>query len=88
MQRLQMCVQDGQNVFVAAVSGNFDDCQRAVKKLFADEDFNKALQEKGVRVSSANSINFGRLAPPTYQPCCLQGVLLPYALRLNLTTKR
>ena len=63
MQRLQMSVQDGQNVFVAAVSGNFDDCQRAVKKLFADEDFNKALQEKGVRVSSANSINFGRLAP-------------------------
>ena len=63
MQRLQMSVQDGNNVFVAAVSGNFDDCQRAVKKLFSDEDFNKALQERGVRVSSANSINFGRLAP-------------------------
>ena len=63
MQRLQMSIQDGNNVFVAAVSGNFDDCQRAVKKLFVDEDFNKALQEKGVRVSSANSINFGRLAP-------------------------
>ncbi|MBQ8374315.1 MAG: threonine synthase [Clostridia bacterium] len=63
MQRLQMCIQDGENVFVAAVEGNFDDCQRAVKKLFADEDFNAALKERGVRVSSANSINFGRLAP-------------------------
>ncbi len=63
MQRLQMCVQDGNNVFVAAVAGNFDDCQRAVKNLFADADFNAKLQEKGVRVSSANSINFGRLAP-------------------------
>ncbi len=63
MQRLQMSIQDGQNVFVAAVSGNFDDCQRAVKNLFVDEDFNAKLQEKGVRVSSANSINFGRLAP-------------------------
>ena len=63
MQRLQMSIQDGKNVFVAAVSGNFDDCQRAVKNLFADADFNAKLQEKGVRVSSANSINFGRLAP-------------------------
>ena len=63
MQRLQMCIQDGNNVFVAAVSGNFDDCQRAVKNLFADTEFNEALSKKGVRVSSANSINFGRLAP-------------------------
>lgn len=63
MQRLQMSIQDGNNVFVAAVEGNFDDCQRAVKKLFADEAFNQALQEKNTRVSSANSINFGRLAP-------------------------
>ncbi|MBR2375183.1 MAG: threonine synthase [Clostridia bacterium] len=63
MQRLQMCVQDGENVFVAAVKGNFDDCQRAVKKLFASEEFNAELAKKGVRLSSANSINFGRLAP-------------------------
>ena len=63
MQRLQMCVQDGNNVFVAAVKGNFDDCQRAVKKMFASEDFNAQLKEKNVRLSSANSINFGRLAP-------------------------
>ncbi len=63
MQRLQMCVQDGNNVFVSAVKGNFDDCQRAVKRLFASEEFNATLAEKGVRLSSANSINFGRLAP-------------------------
>ncbi len=63
MQRLQMCIQDGNNVCVSAVRGNFDDCQRAVKKLFASEEFNKKLAEKKVRLSSANSINFGRLAP-------------------------
>lgn len=63
MQRLQMTVQDGNNVFVAAVEGNFDDCQRAVKAMFASEEFNKTMSEKGIRLSSANSINFGRLAP-------------------------
>lgn len=63
MQRLQMCIQDGNNVHVAAVKGNFDDCQRAVKKLFASEEFNAKLAEKKIRLSSANSINFGRLAP-------------------------
>ncbi|MBQ7369671.1 MAG: threonine synthase [Clostridia bacterium] len=63
MQRLQMCTQSGNNVYVAAVKGNFDDCQRAVKNLFADEAFNAGLKEKGVCLSSANSINFGRLAP-------------------------
>ena len=63
MQRLQMCIQDGNNVCVSAVKGNFDDCQRAVKKLFASEEFNAQLAQRGVRLSSANSINFGRLAP-------------------------
>ena len=63
MQKLQMCIQDGQNVFVSAVRGNFDDCQRAVKRLFASEEFNAKLAEKKTRLSSANSINFGRLAP-------------------------
>ena len=63
MQRLQMAVQDGDNVFVAAVEGNFDDCQRAVKTMFASEEFNQTMTDKGIRLSSANSINFGRLAP-------------------------
>ncbi len=63
MQRLQMSTQEGNNVCVASVEGNFDDCQRAVKRMFASPDFNAELQKKGVRLSSANSINFGRLAP-------------------------
>lgn len=63
MQRLQMSIQDGNNVHVSAVRGNFDDCQRAVKRLFASEVFNEKLLKQGVRLSSANSINFGRLAP-------------------------
>ncbi len=63
MQRLQMSIQDGNNVFVSAVKGNFDDCQRAVKKLFENDEFNAKLKEKGWVLSSANSINFGRLVP-------------------------
>ena len=63
MQRLQMCIQDGNNVQVTAVKGNFDDCQRAVKRLFASEEFNKELAKRKILLSSANSINFGRLAP-------------------------
>ncbi len=63
MQKLQMCTQDGKNVNVVAVKGNFDDCQTAVKKIFSDEKYNAELKEKGVVLSSANSINFGRLVP-------------------------
>lgn len=63
MQKLQMCTQEGDNVNVLAVSGNFDDCQSAVKKIFASEEDNALLKEKNVMLSSANSINFGRLAP-------------------------
>lgn len=63
MQKLQMLTQEGSNVLVCAVKGNFDDAQTGVKKLFADADFNKVLADKGVYASSANSINFGRLAP-------------------------
>ena len=63
MQRLQMSIQDGDNVFVSAVRGNFDDCQRAVKRMFNSEELRQKLAEKGVRFSSANSMNFGRLAP-------------------------
>ena len=58
-----MCTQEGANVNVVAVKGNFDDCQTAVKKIFSDKEYNKELKEKGVVLSSANSINFGRLVP-------------------------
>ncbi|MDY6367011.1 MAG: threonine synthase [Clostridia bacterium] len=63
MQKLQMCTQEGANVNVVAVKGNFDDCQTAVKKIFSDKNVNAELKEKGIVLSSANSINFGRLAP-------------------------
>lgn len=60
VQQAQMVTQEGGNVKVCAVRGNFDDTQTGVKKIFA------ACAEKelaGVRLSSANSINIGRLAP-------------------------
>lgn len=63
MQKLQMTTTTGENVNVVAVKGNFDDCQTAVKRIFTDEEFKKILKEKGVRFSSANSMNFGRLCP-------------------------
>ncbi len=63
MQKLQMCTQEGQNVNVVAVKGNFDDCQTAVKRIFSNKEFCTELKDKGVILSSANSINFGRLVP-------------------------
>ncbi len=63
MQKLQMNTQDGKNVNVVAVRGNFDDCQTAVKGIFSNPDCVKTLREKNIILSSANSINFGRLAP-------------------------
>ncbi len=63
MQKRQMTTQDGDNVNVVAVKGNFDDCQTAVKKMFADKAYNAKLKEQGIVLSSANSINFGRLVP-------------------------
>ncbi len=63
MQKLQMSTQEGENVNVVSVVGNFDDCQSTVKKIFSDEKFAEDLKKKGYRLSSANSINFGRLAP-------------------------
>ena len=63
MQRLQMVTQSGDNVNVFAVRGNFDDTQSGVKAIFTDAAVVKELDEKGVMLSSANSINWGRLAP-------------------------
>ncbi len=63
MQKMQMCTQEGSNVNVTAINGNFDDCQTAVKTIFNDAKFNQLLKDKGVIFSSANSMNFGRLAP-------------------------
>ena len=63
MQKLQMTTQQGKNVAVCAIEGNFDDAQTGVKKIFGDGGMQKFLQEKNMEFSSANSINFGRLAP-------------------------
>lgn len=63
IQRLQMVTQAGDNVAVAAVRGNFDDTQSAVKRIFGDADLRARLAANNVMLSSANSINIGRLAP-------------------------
>ncbi len=63
VQYKQMASQPGQNVKVVAVEGNFDDAQSMVKKLFLDDELREELAEKGVVLSSANSINIGRLIP-------------------------
>ena len=62
-QRLQMVTQRGNNVDVVAVRGNFDDTQRGVKRIFGSDDIKARLEKMGCELSSANSINFGRLAP-------------------------
>jgi threonine synthase len=63
MQKLQMTTQEGGNVAVFGVKGNFDDCQTNVKKVFASRDIAAYAKEKGYAFSSANSINWGRLLP-------------------------
>ena len=63
IQKLQMATQSGDNVYVCAVDGNFDDTQNGVKKIFADSDMVGKLNDKNYFFSSANSINWGRLAP-------------------------
>ena len=63
MQRLQMVTQEGDNVDVCAVRGNFDDAQTGVKRIFTSADVAARLEKAGYRLSSANSINLGRLIP-------------------------
>ena len=63
IQRLQMATQTGKNVQVYAVNGNFDDAQTGVKRVFADASVAEELEKRGIRLSSANSINWGRLVP-------------------------
>lgn len=63
MQKLQMTTQEGSNVSVCAIEGNFDDAQSGVKKIFTDKEIEKKFKENGLAFSSANSINWGRLVP-------------------------
>ena len=62
-QRLQMVTTGGSNTHVIAVRGNFDDAQTGVKRIFSDPDFAREMDAQGRVLSSANSINFGRLVP-------------------------
>lgn len=63
IQKKQMASQRGKNVCVTAIKGNFDDAQSGVKAIFADKETEKALNDRNLFLSSANSINWGRLAP-------------------------
>ena len=63
IQHLQMTTQLGRNVAVCGVEGTFDDCQTQVKRIFADTALSERLHGRGVALSSANSINVGRLVP-------------------------
>ena len=63
MQKLQMITQEGDNVAVCAIRGNFDDAQNGVKAIFTDPAVAEKLAENRMMFSSANSINWGRLVP-------------------------
>lgn len=63
IQKLQMRTQEGNNTYVVSINGNFDDAQSEVKNIFSDEEFSKLLLKNNYILSSANSINIGRLLP-------------------------
>ena len=62
-QKRQMLTREADNVRAIAVKGDFDTCQRGVKDIFVDQNFNLKMAEQGYELSSANSINIGRLVP-------------------------
>ena len=79
VQELQMVTTDGDNTYVVGVEGNFDDCQSAVKEIFADQALKEKMAQKGYQFSSANSINWGRLLPQ---------IVYYFAAYLNLVDKQ
>lgn len=63
VQKYQMITQEGKNTHVVGIKGNFDDAQNGVKEAFNNKRFNEELKKDGFVLSSANSINIGRLVP-------------------------
>ena len=76
VQRLQMVTQKGENTAVVALHGNFDEAQNGVKEMFEDAKLKEELQKAGFRLSSANSINIGRLVPQIVYYVYAYGCLL------------
>ena len=81
VQKQQMVTQEGENTHVFGITGNFDDAQTGVKKIFNNSDYAEELAKMGCKLSSANSINIGRLVPQvayyvwSYVQLVKQGVL-------------
>ncbi len=63
IQERQMITSEGSNTHVVGITGNFDDAQTGVKEIFNNDIYRKQLEDKGYQLSSANSINIGRLLP-------------------------